>query len=339
MTVRRFGAAALLGAAAAAVVLPDRLRVDHRFPFVDVVAFRPHTVAGATALAGLLSAFRPARPAAAALGLVAGTGAAALVPRIRTRPAAPGPAALTILSANVLGGRADTGELAALIARERPDLVALPEAGVDFRDKLMPLLEGLGYRSWVSTGPGVRDIHGVALLASERAGGLRVRSGPEMRAPHLEATGGILGARTFYAVHTAAPMNPRRAARWAGDLAHVARWTRQPVPPIVAGDFNATLDHSHMRAALGGCRSAVLGTGKGLVGTFHSAVPAWVGIQIDHVLVPEATGTTRFEVLDLSGTDHRALLVELSPGSPRSARPARTRSVRRGSRRGPRAPR
>jgi endonuclease/exonuclease/phosphatase (EEP) superfamily protein YafD len=70
-----------------------------------------------------------------------------------------------------------------------------------------------------------------------------------------------------------------------------------------------------MRVALGRCRSAVLGTGKGLVGTFHARLPAWAGIQIDHVLVPRGSVTTRFEVLEISGTDHRAVLVG-------SARPA-----------------
>jgi endonuclease/exonuclease/phosphatase (EEP) superfamily protein YafD len=313
MSARRFGIAAALGAAATAVVLPDRLGLDHRVPFVIAVAFRPHTVAGTAALAGVLAARRSSRPAAVALGLVAAAGASSLVSRVLSRPSAAGPAELTILSANVLKGRADTGELAAVIARERPDLVALPEAGVDFRDKLMPLVEALGYRSWVSTPPGVADIHGVTLLASERAGDLCVRSGSEMGARHLEATGGLLGDRTFYAVHAAAPVDPARVARWLSDLRHVARWTRHPVAPIVAGDFNATLDHSRMRAALGRCRSAVLGTGKGLVGTFHSRLPAWAGIQIDHVLVPRDAVTTRFEVLEISGTDHRAVLVGIRP--------------------------
>jgi hypothetical protein len=40
-------------------------------------------------------------------------------------------------------------------------------------------------------------------------------------------------------------------------------------------------------------------------------VPRWLGIQIDHVLVPAEAVTTRFDVLDLAGTDHRAVLARV----------------------------
>jgi endonuclease/exonuclease/phosphatase (EEP) superfamily protein YafD len=40
-------------------------------------------------------------------------------------------------------------------------------------------------------------------------------------------------------------------------------------------------------------------------------VPRWLGIQIDHVLVPADAVTTRFDVLDLAGTDHRAVLARV----------------------------
>jgi endonuclease/exonuclease/phosphatase (EEP) superfamily protein YafD len=84
------------------------------------------------------------------------------------------------------------------------------------------------------------------------------------------------------------------------------------VAPIVVGDLTATLDHGPLRAALGGCRSAAAGTGRGLVGTYPASVPRWVGIQIDHVLVPADARTTRFSVHDVAGTDHRAVLTAIS---------------------------
>ncbi|MDT7705667.1 MAG: hypothetical protein QOG20_1274 [Pseudonocardiales bacterium] len=313
-------ATAAAGAAAAAVVLPDTARVDHLFPVVDVVAWRPHSALATGLGAALLARRCRTRPAAAALGAVAVAGLAIVARRAVTRPlASPGPDDLTILSANVLLGRADTGALATLLEREMPDLVALPESGQDYRDKLLPLVTSLGYRSWVSTPPGRHDGHGVTLLASERAGDIAVTTSTEMRERHLEATGGILGERSFVVVHPEAPIGPVRTERWRSDLAQVARWTRSPVAPIVAGDFNATLDHSRFRAALGGCRSAAEGTGQGLVGTFPSTRPRWLGIQIDHVLVPADAATTRFEILDVEGSDHRAVLVSVR--LPRPGRP------------------
>lgn len=311
---RRYAAALLVGGAAAGVVLPDRLRLDHRFPFVDIVAFRPHASAAALAGAALLATRPRSRPAAALLGAVALAGAGAVVGRAIRRPA-PSPSSddLTILSFNVLNGRADAGQLAALIARAAPGFVVLPEAGSDFRDKLMPLVETLGYRSWVSTAPTTKDGPSVTLLAAASAGDVQVRSGSGMRLRHLEATGGILGRRSLFAVHTTAPMGPRRAEWWHRDLAVIAEFCHGPVAPIVVGDFNATLDHAPLRAAVGRLGSAAAGTGKGLVGTYPASLPRWRGIQIDHVFVPAGTVTTGFEVVDVEGSDHRAVLARLRP--------------------------
>lgn len=313
----RLALAALLGGSAAGVVLPDRLRIDHRFPAVDAVAWRPQAAVAALAGAGLLGCARSTRPAAAAVGAVGLAGLAAVGGRARrrARPAAPPGEGVTILTANVLVGRGDTGALAALIARERPDLVVLPEAGPDFRDKLVPLLGETGYRSWTSVAPGTADGWGVTVLASVRAGDVAVVAGHAMRLRHLEVSGGVLGERRLYAVHTSAPVHRRLVASWRREMATIRGWTRGPVAPIVVGDLNATLDHSRLRGALGGCRSAAEGTGQGLVGTYPAATPRWFGIQIDHVLVPSSAVTGRFEVHDLPGTDHRAVLttVHLPP--------------------------
>ena len=314
-TGRRWARAAfatVLGAGTAAVVLPDRLRIDNEFPLVDAVAWRPHASLASLAAAGLLAARPASRPAGAAVGAVAACGLASVVGRAVRRPRPePETVALTILTANVLKGSADTGALAAVVMRERPDLVVLPEAGPDYRDKLMPLLGESGYRSWTSNLIDRRDSRGVTLLAAPRAGDLHVRPGTGMRMQHVEAGGGVLGLRPLYAVHTSAPTRRRFARAWRRELDLVRSWTSGPIAPLVVGDLNATLDHSRLRAALGGCRSAAAGTGRGLVGTYPSSAPRACGIQIDHVLVPEESVTSRFEVVDLRGTDHRAVLTTL----------------------------
>jgi endonuclease/exonuclease/phosphatase (EEP) superfamily protein YafD len=319
----------LVGAAAtAAALLPDRVG-GARFPFAALAALRPHATATALAAATALATFPRARPLAVGVGSVALAGAATLGARTRRdrrdsgsaagrtssrRPHAAGAAVteLTVLAANVLVGRADTGALATVLEREQPDLVSLPEAGPDYRDKLLPLVAELGYRAWASTAPGTSDGEGVVLLAAARMGALTVTSGREMRHRYLRATGGALGQRSFYAVHPEAPMGPVRTARWRSDLAHIERWCAESPGSIVAGDFNATADNAAFRAVLRHCRSAADGTGKGLVGTFPANVPSWCGIQIDHVLVPADATTTRFAVLPVAGSDHRAVLAGIS---------------------------
>jgi endonuclease/exonuclease/phosphatase (EEP) superfamily protein YafD len=299
---------AVAGAAAAVLLRPDLARLDRRWPTVDIAPFRPHTTVALGVLAAALAAPRRSRPHAAGIGFAALAAAPAWVGRLRRRALDPGPADLTVLAANVLVGRADTGALATLLERERPDLVSLPEAGPDFRDKLQPLIADLGYRSWASTARGTSDGEGVVLLASARAGDVAVTTGPRMRHRYLRATGGILGERSFYAVHPEAPMTPGRTDWWRRDLGDIGEWCREPLAPIVAGDFNATLDHAAMRDALGGCRSAAEGTGRGLTATFPASLPRALGLQIDHVLVPLAATVTRFDVLDVEGSDHRAVL-------------------------------
>ncbi len=305
--------AAVGAAAAAAALLPDRFG-GSRFPYAALAALRPHVAATALGAAALLAVRPGTRPLALGVGSAALAGMASLGARSGRRQAGPHVAnatELSVLAANVLVGRADTGALATLLERERPDLVSLPEAGPDYRDKLLPLVAALGYRAWASTAPGTSDGEGVVLLAAARMGALTVHSGREMRHRYLRATGGALGERSFYAVHPEAPMGPVRTAWWRSDLAHVARWYAESPGSIVAGDFNATADNAAFRAVLRRCRSAADGTGRGLVGTFPATAPWWCGIQIDHVLVPTAATTTRFAVFPIPGSDHRAVLAEI----------------------------
>jgi endonuclease/exonuclease/phosphatase (EEP) superfamily protein YafD len=321
----RWAAAAALGAAATAVVLPDRLRIGDRYPFVDVIAWRPHAALAALVTGAAMTSRPASRPAGALVGAIATAGLVDVARHRRPRPAAvtgpadpataPDPAGsteLTILTFNALHGRADTGELATVIERCTPDFVALPEAGPDFCGKLMALVDVLGYRAAIATSAGSRDGESVSLLAGPRAADVRLTPSAALWLPHVEATGGLLGPRTLYAVHPVAPVRPGRTMAWRRDLTLLARWCRTPVPPIVAGDFNATFDHALLRVALCGCRSAATGLGRGLVGTFPTSLPRWFGIQIDHIMVPANAVTRRFEILDIAGSDHRAVLATIT---------------------------
>src|SRR5690349_3085643 len=115
-------APAVLGGAAAAVLLPDVLRLDRRLPMLAAVAWRPQAVVGVAAAGAAFGAWRTTWPAGIALGAVAAAGAVAVARRIPGR--ADGDAAgepLTVLCANVFTGLADAGQLAGLGEREAPD--------------------------------------------------------------------------------------------------------------------------------------------------------------------------------------------------------------------------
>jgi endonuclease/exonuclease/phosphatase (EEP) superfamily protein YafD len=114
-------------------------------------------------------------------------------------------------------------------------------------------------------------------------------------------------------VHTAAPVDHRRTARWLRDLALVERWCHGPVAPIVVGDFNATLDHSVLRDAIAGCGDAGAQTGEGLVPTWGPTqrFRDLLGPQIDHVIANNGITAESFHVHDIAGSDHRAIITRL----------------------------
>ncbi len=301
------------GAAAAAVLLPDLVGLDRRLPLLAAVAWRPQAVVGAAVGAAVLSSWPPARPTAAAVAAVAAVGTVATVARLGRSPdpTAGGPHELTLLCLNVFGGRADARDLAALVRREAPDLVVLPEAGCRYRDVVTPLVADLGYRGWAATPPGTADGRGVVVLAGPGAGEVRVRADRELYYRSLCVEGGILGGRTLRAVHVTAPRTRRLTASWRRDLDRLAGWTRADPAPVVVGDLNATLDHGPLRRSLGGCTSAATGVAA-LAGTFPASLPRWFGIRIDHVLVPAGSRSRSVTLHDVGGTDHRAVVARVA---------------------------
>ena len=115
-------------------------------------------------------------------------------------------------------------------------------------------------------------------------------------------------------VRDAAVPRPGSLPAWESDLALLAQWCAGPTPAIVAGDFNATLDHSAFRAGTTGCIDAAEQRGAGLI-------PTWadpdrpemrpIGPQIDHVL---ATNGISAETSPCT-TSPAATTAPSSPGS------------------------
>ncbi|QJY46030.1 endonuclease/exonuclease/phosphatase family protein [Pseudonocardia broussonetiae] len=283
-----------------------------RFPAVLLLAWRPHLaallLAAATGAAGaglVRPSRRPVRGRAAA-GVLAL--AVALPAALHRRPAprrAPAASDLVVLVLNVWHGRADPAELAALVRRERPDLVVLPEAAQPYRDRVLPLVEGLGYRGTSSLGPGRRDGWGVTVLAGPRAADVVMEPGHALRLAHVRVTGELLGDRALYAVHATAPGRLGVVHDWRRDLRAAAAWTAAGA--IVAGDLNATVDHRLLRAI--GPSAGPTGAG-----TWPARLPRWAGIRIDHVLLPPGVEASAASVHDVAGSDHRAVLARLHLG-------------------------
>lgn len=307
----RFLAAIVAVLLSALVLLPDRLGLDRWTPFAQVVVFRPGFAAATVVLSVLMLASRRAWPSAVALIVVGVLATVAVLPRTVPGPEpATGGRELSVLLFNVYDGRADAAVLAQVIRDRRPDLVALPEAGQDFRARIDHELAGQGYRSWSSRGPGEPDIDSVTALAAPSAGAVHVELGAQTLFPYLELSGGGLGRLKFVAFHAAAPVSGRMA-QWRHDLGLLPSWCSSSGHAIVAGDLNATLDQSVLRDNATGCSDAAARRGQGLVGTWPSTWPHWLAVPIDHVLATAGIDTRDVDVLDIPGSDHRAIFARL----------------------------
>ncbi|WP_433505301.1 endonuclease/exonuclease/phosphatase family protein [Pseudonocardia halophobica] len=310
--------AVLLAVAASVFTVPDLWSgLDRWSPFTQVVAFRAILLVVVTvvalALALVTLGMRRMWPFPLAMLAVVAVTASTMVPRMSADPVPTGGTPVKVLSFNVYTGDADVRALVDLIHRERPDLIALPEAGERYRQKLAPLIEDLGYRTDASVDRRSQDVNGVVAAVSPRFGDVTFDIGKiteDSPFPYVQVSGGEMGDLTFVAFHSVAP-TAGSVAQWRQDLAGVSRWCSAGSPAIVAGDFNATLDHSVLRGATADCGDAAAQRGAALTATWPAMLPRWLGAEIDHVFANQGATSESFEVLDLPGSDHRAILTTL----------------------------
>jgi endonuclease/exonuclease/phosphatase (EEP) superfamily protein YafD len=117
----------------------------------------------------------------------------------------------------------------------------------------------------------------------------------------------------------AAPPKPWSAgatARWRSQLAALPAPGHGPL--ILAGDFNATLDHAQFRRLLRrGYRDAASQAGHGLSATWGPHPGRRPGLlAIDHILTDPRCAVLTTSAHQLTGTDHRALYAELRLPAP-----------------------
>jgi len=114
------------------------------------------------------------------------------------------------------------------------------------------------------------------------------------------------------------PWSPGATARWRSQLSAL------PAPGrglhILAGDFNATLDHAQFRRLLRlGYADAASQVGHGLSPTWGpKPVERLALLAIDHVLTDRRCAVLTTSTHQLTGSDHRALYAELRLPAPHS---------------------
>lgn len=294
-----------------AVVACRAADTDGITPVIQLLAFLPWLLvpAGLALLLALLGR-RPLLVAWAVTVLaVTGWYARPYDTGLADRPPGPVVARVDVLTSNVQYGWA-TDELIEAVRRERPGIVFVQECPSDCVAALDRGLPRADYPYRIAAGgPGAA---GSALLSRyelEPAGSLD--SALAMPGARADVEGTAVDLRLAHPL----PPVPSAVGDWHRELGRLGAWAaaHRDRPALIAGDFNATGDHAAFRRILqrGGLRDAAVLAGAGRTPSWPARLPRPLGAQIDHVLVGASFSVRSARFLDLSGTDHRALLVSL----------------------------
>jgi endonuclease/exonuclease/phosphatase family metal-dependent hydrolase len=275
---------------------------------VPLLSFTPQVARAAPAaalgvhLTGRRGPAATATVAAAALGLL-------MRPRrlAEPQPEAGGPR-LRVLTLNLFGGQADADAVVARVREVAADVLFAQELTHEAATRLKQA--------------GLDDLlphTTLDLRGGPRGSGIYSRfplsEGPLVPYAHAAQPTALLtlpGGETvdLICVHPCAPTRQR---------AGVARWRRElgALPPpgdrprVVAGDFNATMDHATFRDVLRlGYADSARQAGKGLVPTWGLPGRGAV-LTLDHVLVDRACAVLGYSVQAVPGSDHRAVYAEI----------------------------
>ncbi|NMO33424.1 endonuclease/exonuclease/phosphatase family protein [Streptomyces sp. GMY01] len=222
-------------------------------------------------------------------------------------------AEVRVLTANVEFGRGAPA-LVEVIRRERPGLVFVQECDGGCRARLRREVgDAYPYRREVAAA----GSKGSVILSAYALKGT----------PGVAGTMGMPGAVADVRGHTvrlqlAHPMPPlpRQVALWHRELGRLRAFAAADpaAPTVLAGDFNASQDHAGFRRILDtGLYDAARLAGADRTPSWPARTAPTLGAQIDHVLVTRHFTADHARFLKVPGSDHRALLVELTLHAPR----------------------
>nr|WP_246414586.1 endonuclease/exonuclease/phosphatase family protein [Microbacterium thalassium] len=319
--------------AAAVLTWPGFFRVERMWPIAQIISFRGLLVAAFAAIAVItlvLAVVRPLRRFALSLAAISAiaavAGAVMMVGRglgTETLPAKTD-SSIRVMTWNTAGEATAPETVARIAVAMDADIVALPETTIESGEQVAIAMRELGQPMWAhyTDYPDTEwDAGSTTLLIAPELGDYAVIEASQAgtsTVPSAVAMPTDGGGPIVVAAHAVAP---RRSymADWREDLQWLADQCGD-ANVIMAGDFNATVEHMSGLGidggTLGQCYDAAAESGNGSVGTWSTEVPSLVGVPIDHVMVSAdwtVTGSIVLRSADDSGSDHRPLIVQLEP--------------------------
>lgn len=279
------------------------------YPFVQAMAYTPYVLVLALIVLLLVVLLRQWLPFL--LGLLAVIAlAVAVIPRELGSPdEVTGGKEVNLMAFNLARGRADLLELKDLVESRQIDLFALQEVTPEAAEELDRI--GIGrFFPYSNVQPG-RPSPGGAIYSRYPLEPLGMPSTEFNQPDALVSVPGAVRIR-LRSVHPMAPAGPRTTRTWEDEYGAFPSASEGGPPWVLAGDFNATLDHENLRELIGtGYRDAGDTIGLGLVSTWPSTLKLPLPVTLDHVLAEKGIAITGYDVEAIDDSDHRAVFADL----------------------------
>lgn len=212
---------------------------------------------------------------------------------------------LRVLASNLLYGQADPKAVVDLVRSQRIDVLNLVELTPRAVDGLTAagLFQLLPHRV-LHPAPGA---FGSGIVSRFPLTEVNLTGDSAAKQPGAQADLGDGVVAEIVAVH---PISPDvDTPLWEREMKDLSRAAGEHGLRILAGDFNATLDHAAFRTVLSrGYNDAAEEHGSGLTPTWPSSSPV---VTIDHVVVDNRAAVLDYRVFDVAGSDHRAVFAEV----------------------------
>jgi endonuclease/exonuclease/phosphatase (EEP) superfamily protein YafD len=219
---------------------------------------------------------------------------------------------LRVMSSNLKVGGADAATIVALVRDQHIDLLALEEFTPQEKDRLDASgLHQLLPISAITPRPGAYGIGIYSRYPLTDAGVVTLTGGlvqqyATVLVPHAAPL-------LFQASHTRAPDMPSYIGDWTHSIDEEPPATPGGPVRLLAGDFNATLDHARLRALLDtGYIDIASQLGDGLTTTWPYDGRHVPPITLDHVFADPRIGAVSLGASVVPGTDHRAIFASLT---------------------------
>jgi endonuclease/exonuclease/phosphatase (EEP) superfamily protein YafD len=296
-----------LGFVAAALL--RLLGIDGTRYMIATTALTPYTTVGGVLL-GVVALLMRRWAVGLVVSLLAVVLVAAVLPRMfpDSRPIGVG-TEVRVMSVNLLFGQADAKAVVDAVRAERVDVLSLQEltpAAVTALDRAG--LDGmLPYRVFQpQEGP-----FGSGLASRYPLTEQQLTPPGSFRQPG--ALVDLPGGQDIevVAVHMLPPVVSGGPEPWQRELAGLPLRKLDGAPRVLAGDFNATLDHVGLRRLLNnGYEDAADQVGAGFAPTWPVGQFWPPPVVIDHVLVDSRCPVDTFGTIDIAGSDHRAVVTQ-----------------------------